>query len=411
LWTARQSSSLGEESVMPGGDGKQGGRLESHTVIVMTRSNWFEPPRIRHQVARQMARFTRVVFVETPGDWRRLSATTVEVVAPNIVRCSLGNPCRIPRRLQFYIDPFRTLLNRHFLRELFDVAAEHLGNRPVLVNFNYDFVEAMLSDRFATAIYYCNDEFTTWAPGAFARRFIERRERATAMAADCCLTVSTPLAAKIARWNPRTQMMLPGHDFTERRPTPRRAGPIRVAFMGYLDARIHYDWLKAVAQDPDMEVHLIGPVVRETDAIRELLALPSVTAYGPRVGAELQELLLDADVLTLPYLGTPSSGMLAVTAPNKLFTYLAVGKPIVTSNLPALVSMDDGLLYRAASLGEFVTVVRRAFNEDNDALREKRLAIARENTWDARGDELRVVVEGALARRTRQHDYERDRGE
>jgi glycosyltransferase involved in cell wall biosynthesis len=401
LWTARQSSSVGEESVMPGGDGKQGGRLESHTVIVMTRSNWFEPPRIRHQVARQMARFTRVLFVETPTDWRRLTDTTVENVAPNIVRCSLGNPYRFPRRLQFYVDPLRRLLNRYFVRELFDVAAEHSSNPPVLVNFNYDLAEAMLSHRFATAIYYCNDEFTTWAPDTFARRSIERCERATAMAADCCLAVSTPLYEKIARWNPRTQILLPGQDFTERRPTERRGGPIRVAFMGYLDARIHYDWLKAVAQERDMEVLLIGPVVRRTEAILELLELPSVTAYGPRVGAELQELLLDADVLALPYLATPSSGMLAVTAPNKLYTYLAVGKPIVATYLPALLSMDEGLLYRSASAGEFVTLIRRAFNEDNDALREKRLAIARGNTWDARGDTLRAVIEEALARRTR----------
>lgn len=408
---AARGSAVIDENPMPAGNEGRSAGLGAHTVVVVTRSNWFEPPRIRHQVARQMARFTRVLFVETPTDWRRLTDTTVEEVALNVVRCRLGNKCRIPRRLQFYSDPLWRLLNRHLLRELFGVPADYLGKQPVLVNFNYDFEEGMRNRRFGATIYYCNDDFSTWAPNALARRSIDRRERATAMAADRCLTVSRPLCAKLARWNPQTQMMLPGHDFPERRPAKRRDGPIRVAFMGYLDGRIHYDWLKAVAQERDMEVLLIGPVVRRTDAILELLALPSVTAYGPRVGAELQKLLLDADVLTLPYLATPSSGMLAVTAPNKLYTYLAVGKPVVASNLPALVSMDDGLLYRAASLEEFVTVVRRAFNEDNDALREKRLAIARENTWDARGDELRVVIEGALARRTRQHDYERDRGE
>ena len=76
-------------------------------MVVVTQSPWFEPPRIRHQVARQMARFTRVLFVETPTDWRQRTTTTLEEVAPNITRCRLGNPYRIPLRLQLYLDPLR----------------------------------------------------------------------------------------------------------------------------------------------------------------------------------------------------------------------------------------------------------------------------------------------------------------
>ena len=91
--------------------------------------------------------------------------------------------------------------------------------------------------------------------------------------------------------------------------------------------------------------------------------------------------------------------MLASTAPNKLYTYLAAGKPIVSSDLPALISMDEGLLYRVTSAEGFIAAIRRAFAEDSDVLREKRLAIARENTWDSRGDELRAILENELQKR------------
>jgi glycosyltransferase involved in cell wall biosynthesis len=124
------------------------------------------------------------------------------------------------------------------------------------------------------------------------------------------------------------------------------------------------------------------------------------------VGEELQQILLDADVLVLPYQATRESGMLAASAPNKLYSYLAVAKPVVTSNLPALITMEDGLLYGARSAEEFLGAIRRAFREDSDLLRDKRLEIARENTWDRRGDLLRLIVEGELARRA-EHSGER----
>jgi glycosyltransferase involved in cell wall biosynthesis len=363
---------------------------------VITRSPWFEPPRIRHQVARQMARFTRVLFVETPEDWRDRGATAREEVAPNVTRWRLSNPASIPLRLQLYVDPLRTFVNRHYLRELVKAAAAELGDRPVLVNFNYDFVEAMRSDRFVTAIYYCNDDFGTWAPDRIIRWRMRRRERATAAAAARCLTVSAPLTAKIARYNPRTETLLPGHDFAEQRPAPRRPGPIRIAYMGYMDGRLHYDWLIAAARQPDMRLTLIGPVVRQAQDIQSLLAMPSVSATGPKVGDALQQILLDADVLVLPYLATRESGMLAATAPNKLFLYLAAAKPIVASDLPALLHLEKGLLYRATSADAFVAALRDAITEDSDCLRERRLAIARENTWDSRGDRLRGILETEL---------------
>lgn len=378
---------------------RMGDSLADHNVVVISESNWFEPPRIRHQVARQMARFTRVVFVEIPSDWRQSSPSGIELVAPNIYRCRLGNPHRLPRRLHLYAGPLRERLNRRHLSDLIATAGELLGDAPVLINFNYDFAEAMRSRLFGVAIYYCNDEFTTWAPGQLARKIIVRRERATAAAADGCLTVSVPLTEKILRWNANTRTLLPGHELEERLPGPRRPGPIRVAFMGYLNSRIHYDWLAHAAQQDDIEVHMIGPVVEANAAARSLLASPSVVAHGPRVGRELQDILLDADVLVLPYVVSAASGMLAATAPNKLYTYLAVAKPIVASALPALLSLDEGLLYRASSATDFVSQVRRAFAEDNDAFRQNRLKLGRDNRWDRRGDELRDFIETLLERR------------
>ena len=371
--------------------------LEGRAVVVVTQSSWDELPRIRHQVARQMARFTRVFFVQTPPKWWPLTGTSIREVAPNITAVSLGNRQPIPRRVHLLLDPLKSILHRGYLRDI--AALPGLGRDPVLINFNYDFSEAMDDPLFALKVYYCNDEFTTWASSPSATRAIIRREKATASAADLCLTVSTPLTEKLAVWNDRTETLLPGHEFAESRPRPRREGATRIGLMGFIDDRVHFDWLLAAAAMEDVELHLVGPI-HSTDAdIVRLRALPNVVCHGPRIGPDMQRILEDMDVLVMPYRAVRESGMLAASAPNKLFIYLAAAKPIVTSALPALVDLNEGLLYRASNAEEFRDEIRRAVEDDSDALRERRLAIARENTWNRRGDRLRELLERELARR------------
>lgn len=116
-------------------------------------------------------------------------------------------------------------------------------------------------------------------------------------------------------------------------------------------------------------------------------------------------MLEDCDVLVMPYrwIGT---GMGAATAPNKLFAYLAVRKPVVISNMPRFLELAPGILYRAGTADQFVDAIRRARAEDNDKLRALRGTIAAENTWDVRGDTLRSILETGLATR----DAGRDAG-
>ena len=370
--------------------------LSNHCVVVVTQSSWHEPPRIRHQVTRQMARFTHVFYVEIPSQWRRITRTTTEEIAPNITRVVLGNPHRIPRRVHQWIDPLRAMLNRHYLSEITEL--ESFGDKPVLINFVCEFTEAMRSEAFAITSYLCNDSFVTFATDWWARRAIASRERETAAAADLCLTVSTVLAERLRQSNPNTTVLLPGHELTLRPPMPRRPGPIRVGFMGYLDHRLHYDWLIDAVR-AGMNVHLVGPVAAHSDALTQLMAMPGVTAHGARVGEEMQAILMDMDVLVVPY-SVEGTGMLPMTAPNKLYTYLAVAKPIVVSALPHLVKMEDGLIYEAKTSEGFVAAIRRAVEEDDDRLRGRRQSIAGENTWNSRGDELRTMLEDGLARRS-----------
>jgi hypothetical protein len=77
----------------------------------------------------------------------------------------------------------------------------------------------------------------------------------------------------------------------------------------------------------------------------------------------------------------------------KFYEYVSQGKPVVSTRIREIVPYD-GLLYLAADSTEFSAQLGRALAEDDTALRERRLTLARLNTWDDRLD----VVEDEILR-------------
>ena len=111
----------------------------------------------------------------------------------------------------------------------------------------------------------------------------------------------------------------------------------------------------------------------------------------------MQEALETLDVLLLPYHAGHYSGLSIVAAPNKLFAYIASGRPVVAMGMPRLIPLPPGVVYSADSSDDLVEVIERAWNEDSESLQRLRRELAAENTWDRRGDELRGDIETILA--------------
>ena len=251
----------------------QGGLVSNYVVVIVTSSRWDEPPRIRHQLARQFARFCRVVYVQTPSNWRTKLETTIERVERNIDWVRLGNPQQLPRRLPLYIGILKRRLNNAMIRELDSAIEDVPPSRRIVVNFEYSFDELFDRDWSALGIYVCNDDYAFFASGWFGRLRVRLAERVTARKARVCYSVSGELRDRLLQSNPDSRVLLPGHDLDLARPYPaiRREGPIRVGFMGYLDARLDYQALERVAE-AGMKVHLIGPVATASNAFVRFIA-------------------------------------------------------------------------------------------------------------------------------------------
>jgi glycosyltransferase involved in cell wall biosynthesis len=363
-------------------------------AVVTTTSAWDEPPRIRHQVARQLARFYNVLYVELPLTatqgvrWQRV-ADSLAVFRPD-------GPNAVLRRLRNNVAPFHRYYNNRLRRQIEGAISGIGAPAPVLVNFQFDFPEIMQSEAFRRKIYVCNDDFQTeqrpWQAGMY------RRAEASVMRfADVGLAVSVPLVERLKSSMRDARLFLPGHEFSTPASRPRtaplreRTPPIKVGYMGFINDRLRADWLEELVSERDIELHLIGPLERKESFVR-VLGRPNVTHTGPLIGTELRERLEAFDVFVMPY-DARHTGVRAISAPNKLFQYLACGRPVVCTDLPSLIELPRGFLYLAGDASAFVRAVRTAFAEDSEFSFEARVRFAADNTWDARGALLRGVVE------------------
>ncbi|WP_425616577.1 glycosyltransferase [Anatilimnocola sp. NA78] len=206
--------------------------------------------------------------------------------------------------------------------------------------------------------YYCVDDFSSW-PG-LDQPTMERMERAVIARCDKAIAVSDNLIARLRDRGKESTLLSHGVDLSFWSPPNSAAGerhlrhpehPL-IVFWGVIDRRMNVDWIRRLAHDlTGGTILLVGPLDAPDP---ELLKLPRVV-HRPSVPlAELPSIADSADVLVMPYADLPVTRAMQ---PLKLKEYLATGKPMVSSDLPAVREWSD-CLDIASTPEEFSALVR-----------------------------------------------------
>ena len=169
----------------------------------------------------------------------------------------------------------------------------------------------------------------------------------------------------------------------------------RLGVSGTLDARVDVGLLYNLAcSHPEWHLILIGQVRPGRVDLAPLQILPNVHLLGPRRFADLPALLNGMDALLIPYL---CNELTEYISPIKLYEYLAVGKPIISVDLPGVRPLQDWVSLAKDQPG-FIQAVQLALDEDDEGQRyTARRKAAWEHTWDARIKLMWDVVGAALA--------------
>jgi glycosyltransferase involved in cell wall biosynthesis len=255
----------------------------------------------------------------------------------------------------------------------------------------------------------------TAPPSSYKLGRLLRREARVWRQADGYATITRGLADElVGRFGPRPAMAIVPDgariDASRRFEARAMATPAVVGYSGHL-----YPWkgvdllLDALTELPGVHGIVVGGHPGENDLARlrnravERGLQSRVTFTGMVRPREVTARLEPADVLVLPNPATVASER--YTSPLKLFEYLALGRPIVASDLPAFREVvrhgEDALLFEAGSAPALAAAVRAVIGNPELAASLGRQAFetARGYSWDARAERLDSLFSEAAGRR------------
>lgn len=383
--------------------------MTGETFVILANAEWDWETRINcHHIAARLAQTNDVLFVDTIGG--RTPAPREFAKVARRVRRIAGGIRSIQTRLRV-LAPFvipiygsETIrrVNTAILSWQIRRAAPSKA-RPILWIFLPSHVGLVGRLNEKLAIYHCVDEHAA-NPNVPARQVAEQEQQLLKLADVVFATSSTLFESKRAS-NPNTFYSPNVADTTFFAKAPMNGArdmndiPRPIAgFIGNITAyKLDFELIRTVAEkNPDCSFVFIGPIGRgdpSTD-VRPLTSLKNIHLLGPRPYEQLPQYVKMFDVCLIPFrLNDSTRGTLSI----KFFEYLAAGKPVIATNLPALAEFAD-YYYCMRNASEFSSILYMAINE-NSSHRARRVEIAQKYSWDERMLEIDRIVTDALERR------------
>jgi uncharacterized SAM-binding protein YcdF (DUF218 family)/glycosyltransferase involved in cell wall biosynthesis len=253
-------------------------------------------------------------------------------------------------------------------------------------------------------VYYCIDDLASSSPEASR---LTPSEEQLFREADLVFVTSERLRERAARFS-RSVHLFPfgvsldafdaARDMNDGAPADIAAirRPI-VGYVGGLHQWVDQDLLCAVAAGmPDAAVVLVGPEQVDMTRVRRFA---NVHALGQKPHADVPRYVKAFDVGLVPY---RLADYTANVYPTKLNEYLAMGTPVVATDLPEIqrFNRDHGEIVSVAGTPDaYVAAIRRALEPAPPGTRERRIDVARTNSWSARIASMSALIDTALERK------------
>ena len=370
-------------------------------VIVVAGTSWDGIWQSERHVAMHLAKSHSVLWVDpqisrlspmrNPVAGQALQEERLREVAPNIIRLT---PVTVPG------------VNRPFLRDLTARQARRAVRRAVKVigqTVHTTFVSSLIDMLdvvpAAQRVFYGTDDYVAAAALTGSDvRWLRRRTERQLECADLVLAASPALQERWSTYR-RDVTMIPNGCEAEHFATADLAAPPHevslprpiAGFVGHMSKRMDLEMLEAVASS-GISLLLVGPrqATFEIAKLERLLALPNVQWVGPKEFGELPSYLRVIDVGLAPY---SQSEFNRASFPLKTLEYLAAGRSVVASDLPAHRWLNTPHMSIAQTPREFAELTRsrlRVGRSERD-VRARREFGAR-HSWATRTDEIRRLL-------------------
>jgi uncharacterized SAM-binding protein YcdF (DUF218 family)/glycosyltransferase involved in cell wall biosynthesis len=311
-----------------------------------------------------------------------------------------------PVVLPFPHSRFARWINRALLSAALQrwCRAAHFG-RPIVWTFLPTALVVDLLDRLdpALVVYYCIADFAqlTTNPRALARS-----ERKLLDRADVVFAQGEELRQRCLP-HPNVHIFPFGVNLSVfRREVPAAPEldglkrPI-VGYVGGLHRHVDMELLDRLASRIEGTLVAVGPTQTHTNGLE---ARPNVFFAGPQPHSRVPEFVKGFDVAVIPYALTNYT---RTVYPTKMNEYLAMGVPVVTTDLPEVRKFAESygdVVHVTSTHQAFVTAVQQAAGERSAEDEERRVAAARANSWAYRIVEMTALMDAARERREQREE-------
>jgi len=370
--------------------------LEGRDIVVLSHQRWDSHFTPIHGTTLRLAQRNRVLFMDPPDS----VALLLRDRSARAAFARTFNPFdRFGPQLGVYrvaplflpMQPYSRWIMRSidwtYARMVRDGLRRMGMSKPLLWIYQFNTVGvAEALDPVAT-VYECFEETAEFARRERVRTHIREMDARLCRHADLVIVPNEQMRATRAALSREIHVMpWPvdadhyGEAMNPALPVPddlKAITPPIVGFYGNLDScRFDVPLVVGLARRrPEWSFVLIGPFWQGFDPA-PLRAVPNIHCLGPRPLAALPAYVKGFDVSWIPY---AINGFTRSITPLKLMEYLATGKPVVSSALPAAEGHAD-VLRVARSIDEFEVAIAAAM-ADPASNRETRLRVAREHDW------------------------------
>lgn len=351
-----------------------------------------------------LQRYSTVIIFENNFGWNKIMKQRPQQIAENL-------PDDV---LMFYhshedsdfdkneryklIKPNLMIVDLGYFRDaLFEFLAHHYNKYLMVYSTDYIPYERiqMYEDYRYKVIYEYVDDLNEELSGEAFNDLMERHENMLKDDHVYIGSTATKLQNKIESTSKKEAALITnGVDYDhfkyQEYEVPADLKPIRekydtvLCYYGALANWFDYDLIKKVAENKDYAIVLIGQDYDNTLSKSEILKIKNVFFLGRKSYDELPLYGCNVDICIIPFV---INEITEATSPVKLFEYMAMEKPIVTTALPECKKYKS--VFYSESHDEFVQNIEKArqsaTNEEYKAILKEE---AEQNTWKSKAKKL-----------------------
>jgi len=308
------------------------------------------------------------------------------------------------------VSGFLRKRNNLFLTDQYDLIKNRVKGGIFLTyaadpNLCYKDLQSEMEDRNRTIVYEYVDEIHEDLVGDVASKLLQKHKEVLADERILISTTAQKLfneVKKVREYNFSlvTNGVDINHFIINKEDVPKEISEIvnsKKPIIGYFGAFakwFDYNLVKKISEAfPNAHLLLIGWDYDGTLSFSGIKKLNNVTVIGPIKYDRLPNFSKYFSVSTIPFL---VNAITESTSPVKLFEYMAIGAPIVTTGLPECRKYKSVLV--SENHNEFIENIKKAFAlKKDDQYRALLKKEAEENTWVKKAQQIDELIEKGVA--------------